>query len=79
MFILLQMRFNYDQNCPHFVNNTIPVFTGQKFRIFLSLSPPPSFFSLWRCDLTRVVASSFLRFLDHTKRRTTVGRTSLDE
>ena len=25
------------------------------------------------------IASSFTRFLDHTQRRTTVGRTSLDE
>jgi hypothetical protein len=37
------------------------------------------FFVLWRCDPTRVMASSFLRFLDHTQRRTTVGRTTLDE
>ena len=37
------------------------------------------FFFLWRCDPTRVMASSFLRFLDHTQRRTTVGRTPLDE
>jgi len=37
------------------------------------------FFFLWRCDLTRVMASSFLRFLEHTQRRTTVGRTPLDE
>jgi len=37
------------------------------------------FFLLWRCDPKRVMASSFLRFLDHTQRRTTVGRTSLDE
>ena len=36
------------------------------------------FFLLWRCDPTRVMASSFLRLLDHT-RRTTVGRTPLDE
>ena len=36
-------------------------------------------FSQWRCDLTRVMASSFLRFLDHTQRRTTFGRTPLDE
>jgi len=36
-------------------------------------------FFLWRCDPTRVMASSFLRFLDHTQRRTTVGRTPLDE
>jgi hypothetical protein len=37
------------------------------------------FFLLWHCDPTRVMASSFLRFLDHTQRRTTVGRTHLDE
>ena len=35
-------------------------------------------FFLWRCDATRVMASSFLRFLDHT-RHTTVGRTPLHE
>ena len=37
------------------------------------------FFLLWRCDPTRVMASSFLRFLDYTQRRTTLGRTPLDE
>jgi hypothetical protein len=31
------------------------------------------------CGPTRATASSFLRFLDHTQRRTTVGRTSLDK
>jgi hypothetical protein len=31
------------------------------------------------CNPTRVMASSFLRFLDHTQRRTTVGRTPLYE
>ena len=36
-------------------------------------------FFLWRCDPTRVMASSFLRFLEHTRQRTTVGRTRLDE
>ena len=36
-------------------------------------------FFLWRCDPTRVMASLFLMFLDHTQRRTTVGRTPLDE
>ena len=30
-----------------------------------------TFFFLWRCDPTRVMASSFLRFLDHTQRRIT--------
>ena len=34
---------------------------------------------LWRCGPMRTMASSFLRFLDHTQRRTTVGRTPLDE
>jgi hypothetical protein len=34
---------------------------------------------LWRCNPTRIVASSFTTFLDHKKRRTTVSRTPLDE
>ena len=39
-------------------------------------NPPPP----WRSSPTRAMASSFLmRFLDHTQRRTTVGRTPLDE
>jgi hypothetical protein len=37
------------------------------------------FYFLWRCDPTRVMASSFLRFLDHTQRRATVGKTPQDE
>jgi hypothetical protein len=37
------------------------------------------FLFLWRCDPSRVMASSFLRFLDHTHWRPTVGRTRLDE
>ena len=36
-------------------------------------------FFLWPCGPTRAMASSFLRFLDHTQRRITVGRISLDE
>jgi hypothetical protein len=36
-------------------------------------------FFLWRRDPTRVMASSFLRFLDHIRRRTAVGRTPLNE
>ena len=36
-------------------------------------SPPP----VWRCGPTRAMASTFLRFLDHT-RRITLGRTPLD-
>ena len=37
------------------------------------------FFFLWRCGPTRAMASSFLKFLDHTQLRITVGRTPLDE
>ena len=37
------------------------------------------FFFLWRCGPTRATASSLLRFLDHTQRRITAGRTPLDE
>jgi hypothetical protein len=33
---------------------------------------------LWRCGPTRTTASSFLKFLDHTQRHTTFGRTPLD-
>ena len=40
---------------------------------------PFFFFLLWCCNPTRVLASSFLRFLDHTQRCTTVGRTPLDK
>jgi hypothetical protein len=34
---------------------------------------------MWGCDPTRVMAASFLMFLDHTQRRSTVGRTPLDK
>jgi len=34
---------------------------------------------LWRCNRTRVIASSFLRFLDHKQRHNTFGRTPLNE
>ena len=37
------------------------------------------FFFFWCCGPTWARASSFMRFPDHTQRRTTVGRTPLDE
>ena len=37
------------------------------------------FFSMWYLQLSRVLASSFLRLRDHTQGHTTVGRTHLDE
>jgi hypothetical protein len=36
-------------------------------------------FFIWLCRPTRAMASSFLRFRDHTQRQATVGRTPLDE
>ena len=38
-----------------------------------------SFHCLWRCGPSRAMASSALRSLDHTQRRTTGGRFPLDE
>jgi len=35
-------------------------------------------FFLWRCDPTRALVSSLLRFLDHMHGRTTVSRTPPD-
>ena len=51
---------------------------GQSQKISAELTRPLFFFPLWRCGPTRAMASSFFRFLDHTQRRTTVGRTPLD-
>jgi hypothetical protein len=36
------------------------------------------YYLLWLCSPARAMAS-FTRFLDHTQRRATVGRTPLDE
>ena len=52
---------------------------SSSLRNFLHHPMKRTFFFLWRCDPTRVMASSFLRFLNHTQRRTTVDRTPLDE
>jgi len=40
---------------------------------------PNNFFFIWRNSPQWARASSFARFLDHTQRRATVGRTPLDE
>jgi hypothetical protein len=37
------------------------------------------YYHLWHCSPTWVMASSSMRFLDHTQRRATVSRTPLDE
>ena len=50
-----------------------------RFQNYLAELPDIIFSPLWRCGPTRAMTSSFLRFLDHTQRRITVGRTPLDE
>ena len=61
---------------PHYKQPILKTTTSKRMRIessFIDFSP------LWRCGPTRTTASSFLRFLDHTQQRITVGRTPLDE
>jgi len=73
--------------------NVFGFFTGEPTALELVVYRHPSLFNklgfqytkvflfcfLWRCSPTRAMASPFLRFLDHTQRRITVGRTPLDE
>ena len=47
--------------------------------IFLNENFPEDGHKMWPCGPTRAMFSSFLRFVDHTQRRITVGRTPLDE
>jgi hypothetical protein len=45
----------------------------------VALQPSAGYGLLWLCSPALAMASSFTRFLDHTQRRATVGRTPLDE
>ena len=76
---------NHSQSLPRFVwelaciyhpptHPPLPQHTQIQIYIYIFF-----FFLLSHCSPTRVMVSSFLRFLDHTQRRTTVGRTPLDE
>ena len=58
-------------------NNNLITLT-QRTRMTRAPSEVP-FVCFWRDSLHWVMASSFTRFLDHTQRSTTVGRTPLDE
>ena len=64
---------------PGVLEGFIIVFLVQRVRIRLCLWGLSVFLSFWSCSPTRVMVSSFRVFLDHTQRRTTVGRTPLDE
>jgi hypothetical protein len=45
----------------------------------INIHVPYYYFFLWLCSPARAMASSSTRFLDHTQRRATIGRTPLDE
>ena len=73
-------------NVPHIVQkNSVSSYMNSLYNIILHFFNTTMlyfslfFFFLWRCGPTRAMASSFLRFLDHTQRHTTVGGTPLDE
>ena len=77
-FGLLETFFTlYLKRIKYIINNSL----HQDLRFYSVINTLYSLFIffLWRCDTTRVMASSFLRFLDHTQRRTTVGKSSLEE
>ena len=56
------------------IQNSKNIFINCYYKIYVETD----FFFLWRCSPTRAMASSFLRFLDHTQRRTTLGSTPLE-
>jgi len=78
------VKYQHTNSPAQIIKKTNSIKNSEKIRLLwktflkLSLVKWNNFF-LWRCDPTPVMASSFLRFLDHTQRRTTVGRTPLDE
>jgi hypothetical protein len=45
----------------------------------VALQPSAGYGLLWLCSPARAMVSSSTRFIDHTQRRATVGRTPLDE
>ena len=73
----LPISVEYTSDCPFCNPKHSWDIKYESLQIFLFLFC--NFFFLWRCDPAWVMPSSFLMFLDHTQRRTTLGRTSLDE
>ena len=61
----------------HFYSFSCNYFPYTKNSYFLCLFV--CLFVFWRNSPQWAMASSFMKFLDHTQRRTTVGRTPLDE
>jgi hypothetical protein len=66
-------QFNYS----HAAGMCVLVFISTVLRFLYNKTK--YFFPFWHDSSQLARASSFTRFLDHTQRRTTVGRTPLDE
>jgi hypothetical protein len=79
-FESVRFKSDYEQNFSETVNRSYPkpFESSSEVRYPAVLACNYYVFFLWRCDPTRVMASSFLRFLYHTQRRTTFGRTPLE-
>ena len=77
-----QMYFQHDGAPPHYTRHVREYLNESFPNRWLGRGGPPHpllvDISLWRCTPTRAMASGFLRFLHHTQRRTTVGRSPLD-
>ena len=76
--IILHFYYMFRHYCVilrELVVSTLPSYTSTSNAVAGNTIP----FFLWRCYPTQVMAFSFLMFLDHTQRRTTFGRTALDE
>ena len=68
---------NKNQQNAHFITLSSTSFHPlDSLNIYIYIYSTPT---LWCCGPTQAMASSFLRFLDHTQRRITFDRTPLDE
>ena len=69
------VEISYTESCKDRLKNR----RSYQKHVYICDGSNGSFFFLRRCDPILVMASSFLRFLDHTQRRSKVDRTPLDE
>jgi hypothetical protein len=67
--------------CCFFYSNLYWQYIAWMCTVGLKIMCPAAFriFFLWLCDPMRAIAFSYIRLLDHTQRRTTVGRIPLGE
>jgi hypothetical protein len=73
LIILQRKQFGYKNSKWLTLNSEIPA------EIQNRLPCADYYYFLWHCNPARAMASSSTRFLDHTQRSATVGRTPLNE